>query len=306
MKAGRRHELKENDLIHALETGRAYLQQHGKGVGLTVVAVIAVVLATSFVIRSRGAVSEDHWRQKSLLSFEPDVAKQSLESLMTMADESTDQGLVLSALFEHGTQSLRLAAEAETSPAPEFNESARNAFEALLERFGNNPLAFAVAHGGLATVEENAFVVDGDLAHKERAREHLTAILDNAVLHATPFYRMALDRREAMETTFTQVVFAPALPPEEQPEEQPAVSPGLPIDITSQLRRIDTPEWAKDLPPLVAPTKEESGEADKEEPISSDEPAGRSEAGDAPPAEKPSDSPPDDSGTRDPDSDIAP
>jgi hypothetical protein len=57
---------------------------------------------------------------------------------------------------------------------------------------------------------------------------------------------------------------------------------------------------------LVAPTKEESGEADKEEPISSDEPAGRSESGDAQPAEKPSDSPPDDSGTRDPDSDIAP
>ena len=51
-------------------------------------------------------------------------------------------------------------------------------------------------------------------------REHLTAILDNAALHATPLYRMALDRREAMETTFTQVVFAPALPPEEQPEGQ--------------------------------------------------------------------------------------
>ncbi|GAG14993.1 unnamed protein product, partial [marine sediment metagenome] len=116
MKAGRRHELKENDLIHALETGRAYLQQHGKGVGLTALAVIAVVFVTSLAIRSRGAVAEDHWRQKSLLSFEPDVAKQSLESLMTMANESTDQGFVLSALFEQGTQSLRLAAEAETSP----------------------------------------------------------------------------------------------------------------------------------------------------------------------------------------------
>lgn len=311
MRADRRHELKENDLSHAIASGRAYLKEHGKGFGMVALAVVAVVAATSAIVRSREATAEDHWRQKAGLSFEADVAKESLETLMTMANESDDPSFVLSALVERGANALRLAAEAETGLDPEYNRMARDAYEALLERFEDNPLAFGIAHRGLVTVEENDFVLDGDLAHKERGREHLTAIVDNPALNLTPFHRMARDRLDVLDATFTQIVFAPPLPPEEPeepelPEMELDALPGEPSDLTSGLRRIEPPDWAKDLPPLVPPTKEEPSEADQPQTQtgSADDSAESSEADDSPPAiEEPSGPAPDDSGTTDPDPD---
>ena len=80
MKTERRHELKENDLTHALETGRAYLQGHGTGIGLMALVLVAAVVGTSMTIRSRRAAAEDHWRQKNSLDFAtPEAAKTSLD-----------------------------------------------------------------------------------------------------------------------------------------------------------------------------------------------------------------------------------
>jgi hypothetical protein len=307
MRADRRHELKENDLSHALRVAHDYFKQHSKGVGLTAGAVIALLVVTTFVVRSRDVETEDRWRQRSLLSYEPDVARQSLESLMALASQSRDKHFVLSTLIEQGAQALRLAAVAENAPDAEYNALARDAFEKLLERFKDNPLALGVAHRGLATVAENDFVLDGDLAHKEEARGHLTAIMDEPALHTTPFYRMARDRREALDKVFTQVVFAPLKPPDEVFEEFPDETsgqvpfepvPGTPIDITDRLIPVDPPEWAKDLPPLVPPSGQtEPGEEEQEEPVSTDESPEASEA--APVDEQPSESPPGGSGTPD-------
>ncbi len=229
MKSDRRHELKENELAHAVEVGREFLRKHGSTTGLAVVVVVAAVLVATFMIRAREADMEDVWQRKSQLSFEPDVARESLDALRAMAAESNNDKLVLSALLIQGEQALRLAADAGLKSDQELNDIAREAYQTLLRRFAKNPLISGRARLGLATVAENDFAVDGDLAHKAEAIEQLAAVMDDTALHTTPYYRIARDRREALDKTFTQVVFAPPLPPEEAASVGPPGPPtGLP------------------------------------------------------------------------------
>ena len=101
-----------------------------------------------------------------------------------------------------------------------------------------------------------------------------------------------------------------SLPPEEASEEDfeegSGAAPGVPIDMTGRLQRVDPPEWAKDLP-LTPPTAEESSDVEEQEAGSTGASDGLPETGSVPPPDsKPADSPPDDSGTREPDPDGTP
>jgi len=215
MKAERRHELKENDLAHALEVARKYLDEHGKRIGIAVVIVAAVVAATALTVRSQTAAMEDNWRRKGELSFEdPEVGRESLAALAAMVQQASDERFILAALIEQGRQALRLAQKVPAGPDPEFNERAREAFLQLRTRFGDNPLAIGIAHLGLATVAENEFVLDGDLAHKTEAMKHLAAVVDDPALDLMPFKRTAMDRMAALNETFTQVDFEYPAPPD--------------------------------------------------------------------------------------------
>ncbi len=222
MKADRRHELKENDLLLALGAARDYLDVHGKQIGLICLAIVVVVGAVSFGLRSRATAMEDVWRRRNLLSFETiDVGKKSLETLESITRDVSNENFVLSSLMDQGRQGLRLAQQVPVPPDRELNEKARQAFEQLLSRFADNPLAVGVALSGFATVEENEFVLDGNLSHKEKAREHLNAIVGNPQLNALPFQQLALDRLKSLDATFSKVTVAPP-PPPPLPTEWPA------------------------------------------------------------------------------------
>jgi len=214
MKADRRHELKENDLMLALDGARKYLDLHGKQIGLIAVGILVVFGAVSFGLRSRAAAVEDVWRRRNQLTFESlDVGKKSLETLAGITREVTDPEFVLASLMDQGRQALRLAQQVPFPPDRELNQMAREAFDQMRSRFGDNPLAVGVALTGLATVEENEFVLDGDLAHKEKARAHLNAIVGNPKLNALPFQQLALDRLKLLDATFTKVTVEPPPPP---------------------------------------------------------------------------------------------
>lgn len=229
MKAERRHELKENDLAHALEVARKYLDEHGKRIGFAVVVVVAVMAGVGLTVRSRAAAMEDMLRRRSALKFDdPEKGKESLDALAAMTRESSDEQFVLTGLLDRGEQALRLAGDVVVPPDRELNDRAKEAFEELLERFGENPLARGIAHCGLATVEENYYVLDHDLAHKERAKDHLSAVIEDPLLNGMPFKRSALDRRNALDKIFTEVVFVYP-EPEEEPADEPG--PGQPISL---------------------------------------------------------------------------
>ncbi len=229
MKAERRHELKENDLTHAIEVGRTYLQGHGKSLGFAVLAVIAAVVVTSLVARSREAAAEDRWDKMSQLVFDtPEATKRSLDELGTLAAASEDDRFALYALISKGRRALEAATSGDALPDEALNGVARDAFETILRRFPQNPVAVGVGNLGLATVEENDFGLDGNADHKAKAASHLKAVMDDSRLHTMPFYQTALDRSESIDATFTKVVFKPA-PPKPEPEEV-RVGPLAPVE----------------------------------------------------------------------------
>ncbi len=231
MKAERRHELRENDLAHALSVARDYLEQHSRQITIFAVVALALFAVVSFAMRSKAAAHEDVWRRKNALSFEgPDKGRKAVDSLLTMVGESSDQQFVLDGLLDAGRQALRLAREAPLPPDRELNNFARRAFEELLRRFPGNPLAVGVALAGMATVAENDFLLDHAAAHKDRAEEYLTRLSTDALFNGLPFQRQALDRLKTLDETFSVIHFQPPQPPPEssekaEPEVEPAGQP---------------------------------------------------------------------------------
>ena len=151
-----------------------------------------------------------------------------------MVNEVSDESFILVSLFDIGRESLRLAQLAPVPPDPTLTTWAERAFQDLLERFPNNPLGVGVALSGLATVEENRFVLDEDLSHKARAREYLVRIIDHELLAGMPFQRIAVDRRKSLDAVFSRVRLQyPTLPDSEK------VDAGKPDDPDAEL--VDTP-----------------------------------------------------------------
>ena len=238
MKSERRHELRENDLAHTLTVTRDFFEQYSKQITFGAVAILAVFAITSFVMRSRATAHQDVWRQKNALSFvTPDEGKRAVDRLFEMAEGSSDRRFVLDSLMEAGRQSLRMAKEAPFPPDRELNNKARRAFEELLKRFPRETLGAGVALSGLATVEENEFLWDYNLGHKEKAKEYLTRLANEPMFQGLPFQRVALDRLKSIDSVFQVTQFMPPPPPPPAPEGE------------AQVEGVDTP------PPAV-PTEQ--------------------------------------------------
>lgn len=262
MKTQRRHELKENDLSHALEATLHYLDQHGTRIGLIALVVVAVVAGTSLTVQSKSAAIEDSWRRKGELSFtDPEKSRESVSALRNLIESSNDKSFVLAGLLDLGQQSLRLAGEGDVGPDRELNDEARKAFEELLSKFGNNPMAIGVSHLGLATVEENMFSFDRDDSHKINATRHLKIVAEDPALDGIPFKRIAMDRLKAIDTTFTIVHFVEPPGPVSTPEAtESAIQPQLSIENTPFPTATTTP------PAGDKPADGDSAPGDKEPP----------------------------------------
>lgn len=257
MKAQRRHELRENDLAHALGVARDYVNSNSKQITIALIVVGAVVVAALFGVRSRAAAREDIWRRRSQLNYEDaQSGLESLDALAAMTQDVSDERFVLTSLLEQGQQALRLAQQVSAPPDPDFNDRAREAFEQILSRFKHSPLAVGLAHTGLATVEANAFVLDGDMAHKERFERHLSAVIDNPSLNGMPLQRVALDRRNAVDATFTRTEFV--YPVLEELTDEPEFSFSVPGEAgEAEMSPVETTETGD---PGAGASNEESAE----------------------------------------------
>ena len=209
MKSERRHELKENDLAHAIGTAKEYLDERGKQLTIGVIIFGAVIAAVVFGARSRTAAMEDIWQRRALLKFDQyEVGRESLESLVSMTKGISNERFLRSSLRLQGQQGLRLSQLAPAAPDRDLTLVAKTALEELLTRFGKNPLDRGVALSGLATVEENLYIVDRDPAHKEQAKGRLNAIVNDDALSGMPLMRIAMDRLRDLDKTFSRVEFS--------------------------------------------------------------------------------------------------
>ncbi len=225
MKAERRHELRENDLVHALQSTADYLKDNGGRVSFFVVVAIVLIGAGAFAMKSRASAMDDVWRQRSELSFDTlEEGRQSLDRLRDLTAGVSDPRFIMDSLMDQGRQALQLAQLAPDPPDPDLNERAREAFQSLRERFSDNRVAEGIALLGLATVEENAFVIDGLSTHKKNAHDYLTEVIRDSRFNGLPTQALAIQRRETLDQTFTKFTLASSPVEEESAEKDGAAA----------------------------------------------------------------------------------
>ncbi len=266
MKAQRRQELRENDLAHFLQESLTYLQENGSRVLLFGGAAVVIFALVWFTLDSQSRGAADGWVALSRLN-EVEALGDRLPALRDIADNASDTTLALSALSEWGETGLRLAlTSADAGDRARFNDEAAEAFERLLQRFPENPLAAGVAHCGLATVAENRFALNGDASQKDVARRHLEAVRDDTRVTGWPIQSQALTRLNLLDQTFRKVTFAPPLPEPEGPSPD-AAAPDATPPAGNQDAAAEAPDAAQPAEP--APP----GNADATEPATGDTPA---------------------------------
>lgn len=254
MKADRRHELRENELAAALLQARDFVGQNSRTISIALGGVILVAILASFGMRSRAAQREDQWRRLSQLDFNtPEKARESLPALRSLAFDAGDEKFRMIAMVELGRQALKISQQSDPPPNVEMLNLAKSAYEDLLNRFRNSPLAVGTAHLGLATVAEDMYLLTREERYKLEARRHLSAVVEDDRLATLPLYPLAVDRRNALESTLNIVAFA--MPPVESPPVPP-VLPGIdPVQAEESgfgaEFQIMTPEGVKTIKPTL-------------------------------------------------------
>ena len=279
MKTTRRQDLKSNELAQFLEDAREFFRTYGNYVVGAVAVVALVLLGYVYMARSAAQALADATQQMRSLPFDTDQeVRDSVAKLRQLAAENEDEGFAIDALRRRAGMAMNRAhAAADGTPSREFLDMARAAFEEMLQRHPDRALDVGAALIGLATIEEDLFILDDDLAHKEAARRFLEQVRDDQDLNGTPFQTIALERLNALDETFVQVVMV----------EKPVVPAAAPGSAGGEAASPDmTP------PELGESVERKAPEGETTEP-SADTDAGQP-AGDATPepAEKPAEPPP--------------
>lgn len=281
MKSHRRQELRTNELAQTIEQAKQFFEKNGNYVvgGLVVIAVIA--LGYVYVQRSAQQQLADARRQMTTLPLDTDEdVRESISTLKVLVSENDDPQFERQALRRQAYMAMSRAGAAEDgTPSREFLEMAQEAFQSLLERHGEKPLDAGAALMGLATVEEDLFVLDRDPAHKEKAREYLERIANDASFNGTPYQTIALERLNTLDETFIQValVDAPAGPPPSAESPQTEAGTSMPIGISSPGATSPTltPIPASEVPEVV---REAQRKEDQKEQQQAADDSGESEA----------------------------
>jgi hypothetical protein len=241
MKRERRVELKTNELSVQLQHATEFLRQHGNTVLLSGVGIVLLILAvgyrnytvaatkelgwTSFYeAPSAGDPNDPAWIQSSLSVWQNIIAEY---------DEPALQDAAHRRLGQFCLQQVDLTDDVEIRK--ELLETARASSQILWSRSRNNLPQKATALNWLATIEKTMFTIDGDISHKEKARDFLNQILNGTEFNGTPFQSDVAAQLASFDGLWNQVVFADPPPPPPTPELVPVT------DDTSLLPDGDAP-----------------------------------------------------------------
>ncbi len=215
MKASRRQELRANELALTLEQLRDFARSYGNYLAIGAVVVAAIVLVWIFRQRSASEARTTAVKMMGSLTSSTDTeARDSINQLEDLLAETSDPDWAVQTLRRQAQVAMSRAKAADDgTPSAEFLSMAKKAYRQMLDRGAGRTLHLGAALCGLATVEEDEFILDGDAVHKEAARGYLQRIRDDAQFNGTPFQSLVLERLNQLDATFTVITLAPAPPP---------------------------------------------------------------------------------------------
>ncbi|GJM26683.1 MAG: hypothetical protein DHS20C16_30980 [Phycisphaerae bacterium] len=232
MKSTRRHELKSNDLAHALEQlGSSFKSWGGYVIGGMAVVFVGVVIFTYMKSARETAQDEAFVQlQKELspgLAGIPKTNDELLRSISRIADlgeQSSDAKFKIDAIMKRADLALNAAVFGQGGIDLALLKEAKSAFEEIVRDHRNLPIHYGRALFGLYQVEANGFAVDGDPARKEAAEGYLEQLRDDSRLAGVPFQTIAIDRLNELDGIFVDVKF----PKQPGSAVQAIVSPSQP------------------------------------------------------------------------------
>ncbi len=229
MKTERRHELRTNELGAFLLDVNDWAKKHAYQLGGGMIVLALAVLVVRNVQGSRAHTSDAALTTMFDLAFTPEDQAASFETLERLINEATDPYVRRKALLRKGLAATDLAMRSGQFQ-PEYLNQAEQAYEELRRAYPDCMPVVAMALGALANIEENRFVADQDLKHRDAARAYLTQLQDDPQFRGTPFQTDAAQRLRELEGVFQVIVLAEPLPLPPAPEPGPAAqSPGITI-----------------------------------------------------------------------------
>ncbi|MCH8052752.1 MAG: hypothetical protein IH895_01700 [Planctomycetes bacterium] len=246
MKTQRRQELKANDLSVYLQQVSEYFNKHAGMITIVSIGVIAVVAAAVFA--NRTAVQHREYAWEALNSADvasrtpgPERAtwqKEMIASWEDIVDNYGDTDVAPLARYQIIQFCLRQFLESETGDMRgQLLDTAEKHCNSTLNSAGSNTTLKATALNALSAIEQNRYVLDGDLAHKETAKSYLERIRNGPEFVGTAFQDDVLTRLNEFDSLWHPLVLldppvvlpvGPLVGPPAEPE--PVAEPAEPED----------------------------------------------------------------------------
>ncbi len=219
MKTKRRQELKSNDLAIYLQELREFVRANSSKIIMIGVVAVCLVAVIGFRVHSSSVSLENSWQayqNVARASYTPDPEnaewlEDTRRQWEAVVESSGDRSFKAQAIWGYIDFCQRqFLSTRDSATKTRLLEIAERHCRLLMDRYASNPAMHAAALRALASVEENRYVLDGDAAHKERARQHLEEIRDTAAFTGTPFQDDALTRLNDFEGLWQPMVLAEA------------------------------------------------------------------------------------------------
>ena len=283
MKTQRRQELKANDLSVYLQQVSEYFNKHAGMITIVSIGVIAVVAAAVFANRSAVQHREYAWEAFNSASSAsrtpgPEIASWQKEMLATweeIVDDYGDTDVAPLARYQVIQFCLQQFLESETGDMRGILlDTAEKHCNSTLNSAGSNTTLKATALNALSAIEQNRYVLDGDLAHKETAKSYLERIRNGREFVGTAFQDDVLARLNEFDGLWHPLVLVD--PP---PEPEPAAEPAESEDVATPPADASPPPDDSDSDEVPAEDAAAPKTDPPQEPAKAEEPAGAGEGG---------------------------
>lgn len=224
MKTQRRQDLKTNELSVYINQLGEFVAQHAVGIIVAGVVLLggvgAVVYANHTTARNR-QLSWQAYRDALQGSRTPDLENADwVRGVVTQWEAVIADYGEVAAAPQANWQLVdfclwQFISNDDEELKAELLDSAERSCRTIVDRYPRNTALRAAALNGLAAVEQNRYVLDGDLAHKDRSRAYLEQIRNGKEFLSTPFQTAVLDRLNDFDRMWQPLVLVEPPPPAE-------------------------------------------------------------------------------------------